>query len=62
VNRYACPVCAKTALFVRVLDRYVHVDGSENLTCWLASARGETTIPAGIPAASPEPPRSRVRG
>jgi len=62
MSRYTCPVCAKTAMFVPSLDRYVHVDGSENLSCWLATGRGEVTLPTGVPAvdpATPEPPRAR---
>jgi len=62
VSRYACPACAKAAMFVASLDRYVHVDGSANLPCWLATGRGEVTLPTGVPAvgsATPEPPRAR---
>ena len=50
MTAFSCPACTKTAMFVRALDRYVHVDGSENLPCWLRIARGETTTPTGLPA------------
>ncbi len=56
---FSCPVCDKTAMFVAVLDRYVHVDGSENLTCWLRTGRGEATIPTRLPDHALGHPRAR---
>lgn len=40
-----CPNCGTRSVYVRSLDRYVHEDGSENRTCWLAISRGETNTP-----------------
>lgn len=36
-----CPACGKPSGYVSDLDRYSHMDGSENRACWLAATRGE---------------------
>ena len=36
-----CPVCDKPSTLVRDLDRYVHEDGSSNVSCWGTITRGE---------------------
>lgn len=35
-----CPVCGQAAVLVRSLDRWMHVNGSDNHACWLALLRG----------------------
>lgn len=40
-----CPACGSRSLLVRQLDRYVHIDGSENHDCWLRISRGEVQCP-----------------
>lgn len=30
----ACPACGRESIYVRQLDRFLHVDGGENDTCW----------------------------
>ncbi|MFF9153832.1 hypothetical protein ACF1AB_16565 [Streptomyces sp. NPDC014846] len=37
-----CPTCAGDSHYVSKLDRYIHLDGSENSSCWLAITRGTT--------------------
>jgi predicted GIY-YIG superfamily endonuclease len=36
-----CPACQRTARYDRGLDRYFHLDGTDNLECWAAISRGE---------------------
>jgi hypothetical protein len=36
----SCPVCGKTAFLAQPLDRFFHVDGTDNTTCWLPITRG----------------------
>jgi hypothetical protein len=36
-----CPKCGRDAVYARDLDRYLHLDGSENHSCWVAISRGE---------------------
>lgn len=36
-----CPVCLRESWYWRALDRYIHVDGSANVDCWVYIARGD---------------------
>lgn len=38
----SCPVCGKESMLCRRLDRYLHLDGSDNGRCWMALLRGIT--------------------
>ncbi len=38
-----CPACGRAAFYVKALDRYVHVDSSDNRPCWLRVVRGLPT-------------------
>ncbi len=38
-----CPSCSRPAELVRPLDRYFHLDGSENDPCWVRILRGGVT-------------------
>lgn len=40
-TRERCPVCSAPSVYVRALDRFMHIDGTENRSCWLAILRGE---------------------
>lgn len=42
-TRVPCPSCREDSYYVGKLDRYIHLDGSENFPCWLAIGRGKTT-------------------
>ncbi len=35
-----CPGCGVPALYVWGLDRYFHLDGSDNTLCWWSALRG----------------------
>lgn len=39
-----CPVCGKSSVLVRSLDRYMHMDGSSNERCWLAICREDVEL------------------
>jgi hypothetical protein len=39
----ACPACGTEASYSRDLDRYVHVNGADNRSCWAQITRGEAT-------------------
>lgn len=36
-----CPICEKESYPVSRLDRFFHVDGSENQSCWRALLKGD---------------------
>lgn len=37
-----CPICGTPSIYHELLDRYFHLDGSNNQPCWAAINRGET--------------------
>lgn len=39
-NLHPCPSCGKPSHYNAQIDRHVHFDGSENLTCWAACTQG----------------------
>lgn len=43
-SRVPCPHCKQDSHYASKLDRYVHLDGSDNARCWLAISRGETPL------------------
>jgi hypothetical protein len=41
-----CPACGRESVYVRDLDRFLHLDGSGNRECWCAiSPRRPSTTP-----------------
>jgi predicted GIY-YIG superfamily endonuclease len=53
-----CPTCDKESIYSRAWDRYFHVDGTNNQTCWIAISRGPTNkfdLPVGEWAADDMP-------
>jgi len=37
----ACPACGFDSIYARQLDRFFHIDGSDNIDCWCAISRGD---------------------
>lgn len=35
-----CPVCGQASYLSAQLDRYIHLDGSANRSCWVVLSRG----------------------
>lgn len=42
--RGPCPQCGKAAVLVLSLDRFVHIDGSDNGDCWDAGLDGDFAL------------------
>lgn len=42
--RGPCPECGKEAVLVLSMDRFVHLDGSDNGDCWDAGLSGEFAL------------------
>jgi hypothetical protein len=36
-----CPVCSRDAVLIAKIDRFLHLDGTENRTCWAAISGGD---------------------
>jgi hypothetical protein len=51
-----CPACATPSRLVAAMDRYVHLDGTVNRSCWLAITRGDV-VPDRTATAPPAAPR-----
>lgn len=39
-----CQACGRRAVYCRELDRYAHLDGSDNAPCWRRCSRGEAGL------------------
>lgn len=39
-----CPACGVESFYRRTMDRFYHLDGSDNLDCWVSCTRGEIEI------------------
>lgn len=42
--RGPCPQCGKTSVLVLSMDRFVHIDGSDNRACWDAGLDGDFAL------------------
>ena len=40
VSDVRCVECSKPAIFSRELDRFLHIDGSDNRRCWTETTSG----------------------
>ena len=38
--QYPCPACGVDAVYVKILDRYLHADGSNSERCWSMAMGG----------------------
>lgn len=36
-----CGHCGRPSIYDRRTDRYTHIDGSDNMTCWVAISSGQ---------------------
>lgn len=44
-----CPGCGKPSIYVRTLDRFIHVDGAEHQDCWDTSTSITLWVATGEP-------------
>jgi hypothetical protein len=36
-----CPACGEDAVYSRQADRYYHIDGRDNIHCWVRISQGQ---------------------
>lgn len=42
---HACPACGQPSIYTWALDRFVHIDGTDNRDCWYRLIRREAVTP-----------------